>query len=77
MKSTQLAYPTAQFFEGEAPLRPPEPEKSNPENLPKLKLVASRKPEGRQLHHMRDGCVVLYKRDRSDVWQVSVRLQMV
>ena len=49
MKSTQLAYPTAQFFEGGTTSRPPEPEKSSPENLTKLKLVASRKPEGRQL----------------------------
>jgi hypothetical protein len=41
MKSTQLAYPTAQFFEGETHPRTPDPEKSNPENLTKLKLVAS------------------------------------
>jgi integrase len=74
VKSTQLAYPTAQFFEGETPSRTPDPEKSNLENLTKLKLVASQKPEGRQLHHMRDGCVVLYKRDRSDVWQVRFKL---
>ncbi len=74
MKSTQLAYPKAQFFESATPSRPPDPDKPNPENLPKLKLVASQKPEGRQLHHMRDGCVVLYKRDRSDVWQVRFKL---
>ena len=74
MKSTQLAYPTAQFFERVAHPKTPDPEKSSPENLIKLKLVASRKPEGRQLHHMRDGCVVLYKRDRSDVWQVRFKL---
>jgi integrase len=74
MKSTQLAYPTAQFFEGGTASRQPDPEKSSPENLPKLKLVASRKPNGGQLHHMRDGCVVLYKRDRSDVWQVRFKL---
>ena len=74
MKSTQLAYPTAQFFEGGTTSRTPDPEKPSLENLPKLKLVASRKPEGRQIHHMRDGCVVLYKRDRSDVWQVRFKL---
>ena len=74
MKSTQLAYPTAEFFEGGTTSRTPDPEKSSPENLPKLKLVASRKPNGGQLHHMRDGCVVLYKRDRSDVWQVRFKL---
>lgn len=67
--------PNSPVFEGEAPLRPPEPEKSNPENLTKLKLVASQKPEGRQLNHMRDGCVVLDKRDRSDVWQVNDFIQ--
>ena len=60
MKSTQLAYPTVQFFEGGTASRLPEPEKSSPENLTKLKLVASQKPEARQIHHMRDGCVVLY-----------------
>ena len=75
MKSTQLAYPTAQFFESVTASRTPEPEKSSPENLTKLKLVASQKPEGRQLHHMRDGCVVLDKRDRSDVWQVNDFIQ--
>ncbi len=74
MKSTQLAYPTAQFFEGGTPSKAPEPDKPNPENLLKLKLVASQKPEGRQLHHMRDGCVVLYKWDRSDVWQASFKM---
>lgn len=65
MKSTQLAYPTAEFFESVTASRTPEPDKPNPENLTKLKLVASRKPNGGQLHHMRDGCVVLYKRDFS------------
>ena len=75
MKSTQLAYPTAQFFEGETHPRQSDPEKSSPENLIKLKLVASQKPEGRQLNHMRDGCVVLDKRGRSDVWQVNDFIQ--
>ena len=39
MKSTQLAYPTAQFFESVTPSRTPNPEKSSPKNLSKLKLV--------------------------------------
>jgi hypothetical protein len=41
--------------------------------LSNLKLVDKTKPT-HEIHHMRDGCVVLYKRERSGVWQVRFKL---
>ena len=67
MKSTQLAYPSlAQLDRFNAtPV--------SPNLLDGLKLVGEPKKEG-ELHHMRDGAVVLYRRDRSKVWQVRFKL---
>jgi integrase len=41
--------------------------------LSNLKLVSKAKPT-HEIYHMRDGCVVLYKRERSNVWQVRFKL---
>ena len=66
-KSTQLAYPSlAQLDRFNATPIPPN-------LLDGLKLVGEPKKEG-ELHHMRDGAVVLYRRDRSKVWQVRFKL---
>ena len=67
MKSTQLAYPSlAQLDRFNAT-------PASPNLLDGLKLVGEAKQEG-ELHHMRDGAVVLYRRDRSKVWQVRFKL---
>mgnify|MGYP006284927305 CR=1 FL=1 len=68
MKTTQLAYPTAQFFSQHSEQAPP------PSTLSNLRLVEEEVPADKQLHYMRDGCVVLYKRTRSSVWQVRFKL---
>ncbi len=39
-----------------------------------LKLVKGDVPNDKQIHHMRDGAVVLYKRTKSGVWQVRFKL---
>ena len=68
MKSTQLAYPTAQELaaQGCTP--------SQPGALASLQLIDDTRAETRQLHYMRDGAVVLYKRTYSSAWQVRFRL---
>lgn len=67
MKSTQLAYPSlAQLDRFNAT-------PASPNLLDGLKLIGEPKQEG-ELHHMRDGAVVLYRRDRSKVWQVRFKL---
>lgn len=68
MKSTQLAYPTAHYLaqQGMPPPCPPA--------LDSLRLVDGAVPEDRQLHYMRDGAVVLYKRKSSSLWQVRFKL---
>lgn len=43
-------------------------------NIYQLKLVGGRSSDSERLHHMRDGCVVLYKRSQSTVWQVRFKL---
>jgi hypothetical protein len=43
-------------------------------NIFHLKLVGGRSSDSDRLHHMRDGCVVLYKRTQSTVWQVRFKL---
>lgn len=67
-KSTQLAYPTAQFLQQQGYSPPP------PTTLDSFDLVRGDVPEHKQIHHMRDGAVVLYRRDRSKVWQVRFKL---
>ena len=68
MKSTQLAYPTAQYLERQGYTTPP------PTSLETLQLVRGQVPADKQIHHIRDGAVVLYRRDRSKVWQVRFKL---
>ena len=68
MKATQLSYPTpAQFetaFEAAA--------QAAPSALANIKLV-SNQPRN-ELHHLRDGAIVLYRRERSKVWQMRFKL---
>ena len=68
MKATQLSYPTpAQFetaFEAAAV--------AAPSALANIKLVSNQ--PGNELHHLRDGAIVLYRRERSKVWQMRFKL---
>jgi hypothetical protein len=63
VKHTQLRYPTPEQLAA-APVTPPA--------LENTKLIAQQ-PRN-ELHHLRDGAVVLYKRDRSSVWQMRFKL---
>ena len=63
MKPTQLSYPTPEQLAA-APEKPPA--------LSNTKLIAQ--PPRSQLHHLRDGAVVLYKRERSSIWQMRFKL---
>jgi len=66
LKNTQLAYPTAQQLLGQG---------FSPAPPPKLtELSLSEEYPHEQIHHMRDGAVVLYKRRESSVWQVRFKL---
>lgn len=70
MKTTQLRYPTYGQLGGA--------DGSNFDNKPSptlsnLTLVGEEKTQN-EIHHMRDGCVVLFKRTRSSVWQVRFKL---
>lgn len=42
--------------------------------LQHLKLVDGGSKSNKQIHHLRDGAVVLYRRARSKVWQVRFKL---
>ena len=65
MKPTQLSYPTPdQLTAAPAP--------ATPAALARTKLIAQ--PPRSQLHHLRDGAVVLYKRERSSIWQMRFKL---
>ena len=64
MKPTQLRYPTPDQLAA-SQLAPPSALANN-------KLIAQ--PPRSQLHHLRDGAVVLYKRERSGVWQMRFKL---
>ena len=66
MKPTQLRYPTPDQ------LAPPPPTPVTPSVLASSKLIAQ--PPRSQLHHLRDGAVVLYKRERSSIWQMRFKL---
>ena len=66
MKPTQLSYPTPEQ------LAPPPPTPVTPTALASTKLIAQ--PPRSQLHHLRDGAVVLYKRERSSIWQMRFKL---
>ena len=68
VKSTQLAYPTAHFLQQQGHSTPPA------NALDCFDLVLGQVPAHKQIHHMRDGAVVLYRRDRSKVWQVRFKL---
>lgn len=68
MKSTQLAYPVANFLRQQGYTPPP------PTIFERFDLVRGQAPAHKQIHHMRDGAVVLYKRERSDVWQIRFKL---
>ena len=70
MKTTQLSYPNPQQLAeiGKA-ARPNEAPILN-----SLRLLEGAKKPNAELHHLRDGCVVLFKRDRSEVWQVRFKL---
>jgi len=70
VKTTQISYPQPQqsVQSGAAVASNPAP------LLESLKLSAGVAKHGELLHHLRDGCVVLYKRARSQVWQVRFKL---
>ena len=68
MKSSQLAYPTAHFLQQQGYTQPP------PTIFDSFELVRGQAPVHKQIHHLRDGAVVLYRRDRSKVWQVRFKL---
>lgn len=70
MKTTQLAHQNPALVEqaNSSPLLNQAPAS----NIHQLRLV--RGDDKNELHHMRDGCVVLYKRDRSQIWQVRFKL---
>lgn len=67
MKTTQLTYPSFWQSEGADSVPTPSP------TLSSLTLVGSKTAKG-DIHHLRDGCVVLYRRPRSSVWQVRFKL---
>ena len=66
MKPTQLSYPTPEQL-ATATATP-----ATPAALSSTKLIAQ--PPRSQLHHLRDGAVVLYKRERSSIWQMRFKL---
>ncbi len=70
MKTTQLSYPNPQQLAeiGKANI------KNSASILNSLRLLEGAKKQNEELHHLRDGCVVLYKRDNSEVWQVRFKL---
>ena len=74
MKTTQISYPKPDAVEPPQEL-PSLGATPTPSTLPALKLVAGVTPEARRIHHLRDGAVVLYRRSRSQVWQVRYKLE--
>lgn len=72
MKSTQLAYPTILTLQHFSEQRIANQLAATA--FSKLKLVSADVPNDKQIHHMRDGCVVLYRRTESRVWQVRFKL---
>lgn len=71
MKNTQLAYPTPQAVEQLDEQRTAIPQAGA---VSGLKLVRGDVSNDKQIHYMRDGAVVLYKRAASSVWQVRFQL---
>ena len=67
MKSTQLTYPSLDQLDHFNAMP------TSPKLLDGLQLRGEAKSEG-EIHHLRDGAVVLYRRDRSKVWQVRFKL---
>lgn len=72
-KSTQISYPTLALL-AQHSQAPANAVALRTNSLFQLVLVNTTAAENTQLHHLRDGCVVLYKRGRSDVWQVRFKL---
>ena len=70
MKATQITYPTLAHLEQSSlnPARMGRP----PSRLALLKLLEPKAKH--ELHYLRDGCVVPFKRPNSDNWQVRFRL---
>ena len=70
MEATQITYPTlALLVQGS---NTPARMGRLPSSLALLNLL---KPKAKhELHYLRDGCVVLFKRPNSDTWQVRFRL---
>jgi hypothetical protein len=72
VKTTQISCPQPDARAQELPSLATSP---TPSTLPALELVAGAIPEARRIHHLRDGAVVLYRRSRSQVWQVRYKLE--
>ena len=70
MKATQITYPTLAVLE-QASLTPARMGRP-PSSLALLNLLEPKAKH--ELHYLRDGCVVLFKRPNSDAWQVRFRL---
>ena len=70
MKSSKNFLPVEQRITDNQPDQSTAPQS----NIFHLKLVGGRSSDSDRLHHMRDGCVVLYKRTQSTVWQVRFKL---
>lgn len=73
LKTTQLAYPTlAQLAAQSSHSLAAAPPLQQPSLLAELNFISQRARQ--ELHYLRDGAVVLYRRDRSLVWQVRYKL---
>jgi integrase len=72
LKNTQLAYPTPLAVQHLVEQRNASPLAATA--FSGLKLVTGDVPNDKQILHMRDSAVVLYKRTESGVWQVRFKL---
>ena len=52
----------------------PDQSRTPQSNIFHLKLIGGRSSDSERLHHMRNGCVDLYKRTQSTAWQVRFKL---
>ena len=73
MKTTQLAYPSLALLAAQSSHSLEPAAQLEPSNLlAQVNFISQRARQ--ELHYLRDGAVVLYRRDRSMVWQVRYKL---
>jgi hypothetical protein len=72
VKATQITYPTLAVLElaSNSPVRMGR----LPSRIAQLNLLETKPKAKHELHYLRDGCVVLFKRPDSESWQVRFRL---